>query len=81
MKTELRHGLVFVFVCVCVFFLFICFVSIPPGKVLWVGQFSAVYAHEGYNLFKFVGEFLLAGLVVLIKGSKDLCETGKGERC
>lgn len=36
------------------------------------GQFSAVYAHEGYNLFKFVGKFLFPSLVVLIEGSEDL---------
>lgn len=36
------------------------------------GQFSAVYAHEGYDLFKFVGKFLFPSLVILIKGSENL---------
>lgn len=44
---------------------------IPP-RVSLAGQFSAVYAHEGYDLFKFVGKFLFPSLVVLIKGSKNL---------
>jgi len=36
------------------------------------GQFSAIYAHEGYDLFKFVGKFLFPSLVVLVKGSENL---------
>lgn len=68
--TEARLGLVF--------FVFVCFKS-HPGSPL-VGQFSAVYTHESYNLFKFVCQFLLAGLVILIEGSEDLGKERKGKR-
>lgn len=45
------------------------------------GQFSAVYAHEGYDLFKFVGKFLFPSLVVLIEGSENLeKERGTSDR-
>lgn len=61
------------------FFCFVLFSKSLPGSPL-AGQFSAVYAHEGYNLFKFVGQFLLARLVVLVEGPEDLHRTGMGER-